>query len=279
MGRKKRSGLDYYPTDTNKFSDRKIRRLNNKYLGIGYLVYDFICCEVYRDEGYYLKFDRDYYFDVADVLKLEEEQVRAIIEYCVEVDLFDKTQFDKGIITSRGIQHRWIDASKSAKRSNIEINPKLLVPESSTNTSESSEDVSVNTEETPITSEEKPISSEESAQKEVKESKKKKGKNIDLTFIEDDNWRQLVETWLDYKKERSQSYKGLQSIKVFYAKLLELSNSNFQTATEIVKNSIASNWSGVFALKDNKKAGEQPGQTLHPKNGQERQKQLENAGF
>lgn len=278
MGRKKRSGLDYYPKDTDVFSDRKIRRLNNKYCGVGYMVYDFVCCETYRDDGYYLNFDQDYFFDVADVLKLEEDQVKAIIEYCVEIDLFDKGQFEKGILTSRGIQQRWVDVSRTAKRSNIEINPELLVSKNSIETPKVSEATPEDSEETPKTSEEKPISSEDSTQSKKKESKPKKV-DINLSFIEDDDFKTLVQQWLVYKKERNQSYKGLSSVKTFHKKLLEYSRGSYRTAKQIIENSIGNNYSGIFPPNNGPKKSGELGQILQAKDEKQKKKLIEDAGF
>ncbi len=58
-------------------------------------------------------------------------------------------------------------------------------------------------------------------------------------------------TWVEYKRQRKQSYKSEMSLKMCYNKLLKLSNGDPITAALIVEQSIANNWAGLFALKDN----------------------------
>ncbi|MCK9181098.1 MAG: hypothetical protein PHQ88_08915 [Bacteroides sp.] len=59
----------------------------------------------------------------------------------------------------------------------------------------------------------------------------------------------LVEVWLQYKKERRESYKKT-GFKAFCKKLLQYSDSNLETAKQIVEKSMASNWAGIFPLKN-----------------------------
>jgi len=57
--------------------------------------------------------------------------------------------------------------------------------------------------------------------------------------------------WMEYKKGRKESYKTLESEIAFYNKLIKLSNNNPTTAAEIIEESMANNWSGIFPLKNN----------------------------
>jgi hypothetical protein len=79
-------------------------------------------------------------------------------------------------------------------------------------------------------------------------------KNIVDTFLEsvDDNWKPIVKTWLDYKKEKGQKYRGSKSLNVMFKNLKEISNNSPATAEKIITKSIASNWSGLFPLKEEK---------------------------
>lgn len=54
--------------------------------------------------------------------------------------------------------------------------------------------------------------------------------------------------WLAYKSERGQTYRqrGFES---FYARLMELSGGNADTARGIIEQSKANNWAGIFPLK------------------------------
>lgn len=58
--------------------------------------------------------------------------------------------------------------------------------------------------------------------------------------------------WFKYKSDRKESYKSIDSEKSFYNKLLKLSNNHPQIANDIIEQSMANNWAGVFELKNNK---------------------------
>lgn len=60
----------------------------------------------------------------------------------------------------------------------------------------------------------------------------------------------VITKWLEYKKEKRQSYKprGLASFK---KKLMEMSGGDPLIADEIVEQSMASNYQGIFPLKNN----------------------------
>ena len=55
--------------------------------------------------------------------------------------------------------------------------------------------------------------------------------------------------WMEYKKKRRESYKTLESEEAFYKKLLKLSGENSEIASEIIEQSMAQNWAGIFELK------------------------------
>ena len=84
----------------------------------------------------------------------------------------------------------------------------------------------------------------------IKENIKEKT-NIDLSFIENKDFLDLVNKWLLYRKNIKKPYKSNESIKQFYYKLIKLSNNDIDIATEIINNSIANEYQGIFALKTN----------------------------
>ena len=87
--------------------------------------------------------------------------------------------------------------------------------------------------------------------KESKEIKKvKNNKTPIIPFEVSPEFQPAFSLWLEYKKERKQSYKGEVSLKGIYKRLLTLSGNNPDVAMAIVEQSIANNWAGLFALKD-----------------------------
>ena len=78
----------------------------------------------------------------------------------------------------------------------------------------------------------------------------KQNKNeLDLSIVAP-NMIEPVETWLAYKREKSQSYKPT-GFKTFYKKLCELSNNNPQVAMAIIEQSMQNNYAGIFPLRNN----------------------------
>jgi len=62
----------------------------------------------------------------------------------------------------------------------------------------------------------------------------------------------IFNRWLEYKKDKRQSYKNEDSIKTAYNKLYKFADGNPKIATEIVEQSLANNWDGMFKLKQDK---------------------------
>lgn len=71
----------------------------------------------------------------------------------------------------------------------------------------------------------------------------------DISFVSDD-FKEVFSSWLEYKRERKESYKSNKSLEACYKKILELSNNNPDAARLIVEQSMASNWSGIFELRN-----------------------------
>ncbi len=72
---------------------------------------------------------------------------------------------------------------------------------------------------------------------------------ISLEFLENFN------KWIKYKSDRKEKYKSIESEKSFYNKLIKLSNNDPLIAFEIIEQSMANNWAGIFELKNNNQNG------------------------
>lgn len=133
-------GLNYYSVDTDRYQDQKIKRLKRQYKAMGLGVYDYVLSEIYRTKGYYLAWDADAIFDVAEYFEMQEEEVNVIILFCISIGLFNRKVWEQEmVLTSATIQKRFIEASKKAKRIITEIPEKyLIVPEECDNVREES---------------------------------------------------------------------------------------------------------------------------------------------
>lgn len=142
-------GLSYFAVDTDIFQDRKIKQLKRNFGCPGIAILFYLLAEVYRDKGCGLEWDENTALDVADYLGVKETLVDEVVKYCGAVGLFDTTLLTSGIITSAAIQRRYVEMSKRAKRTTIEIPEKWrIITEDSTNIPETFPNTSRNIPET-----------------------------------------------------------------------------------------------------------------------------------
>lgn len=73
-------------------------------------------------------------------------------------------------------------------------------------------------------------------------------RNINRDYI-DKEFLEIFNKWMQYKSERKEKYKSELSEKSFYNSLIKLSNNNKLIAEQIIEQSIANNWAGIFELK------------------------------
>ena len=107
MARPIKVGLDYFPFDTDFFSDRKVKILRARYGADGITVYLYLLCTIYR-EGYYLKLDDDLRYIIADDLNMSGTKIGQIVHFLLERSLFSDTLFQSDkVLTSEGIQRRY----------------------------------------------------------------------------------------------------------------------------------------------------------------------------
>lgn len=60
---------------------------------------------------------------------------------------------------------------------------------------------------------------------------------------------QAFSVWMEYKRQRRESYKSDMSLKACYNKLVKLAGGDPDTAMQIIEQSMANNWAGLFELK------------------------------
>lgn len=128
MARPRRKGLGYFPLDTHFMSDRKIQRLAQRYGCNGICIYIAVLCEAYGENGYYACYDGDFCFDIGFTTGQDEKLVKEIIEFCVQIRLFDSELMEyRQILSSVGIQQRFEEISRrTAMQIDAELN--LLAP-------------------------------------------------------------------------------------------------------------------------------------------------------
>ena len=122
MARPTKKGLDYFPLDVDFLSDLKVRRIIKACGKEAVHILVALLANIYRDEGYYVLWDDDLAFFVADEVGTKEGTVEELVRKAVQVKFFDKDIFDKySVLTSKGIQNRYILATKERKKVELEF--------------------------------------------------------------------------------------------------------------------------------------------------------------
>lgn len=171
MARPLSRGIEYYPLDVDFLNDLKIKKIMKSCGPNSIAIIILLLGNIYGDEGYFMKWDEDVCFLVADAVGAKEVYVKEVLKKCLQVDLFSSELFEKyKIITSKGIQKRFFEITKRRKRENL-IDDYLLVNVTETG---------VNVTETPITVAETGVIVSKSTQSKVKESKVKKSIEGDI---------------------------------------------------------------------------------------------------
>ena len=104
-------------------------------------------------------------------------------------------------------------------------------------------------------------------------------------------WKELIEQWMEYKAARKESYKTEMGARKCLTMLRNLSANNPQVAQQIIDQSMAYNYAGLFPLKSSYSSqqcrteapqyGQRIGQIIQPEDEQKRRRLIErlsNAG-
>lgn len=169
MSRPNKTGLSYFPMDVDLFQDIRIRKLIKYQSGKAITVYALLLCHIYQ-RGYYMRWDEELPFIISEQTGFEEAYILEVIRSCMTLGLFSKKLYDdEQIITSKGIQERYLYICKLLKR-RVSITEYLLIDE---------EKELVTSQETGVISGKTPVISEETALNSVKmQQKKRKEKEI-----------------------------------------------------------------------------------------------------
>ena len=124
MSGKPKKGISFAGWDVDIFeNDTKIDELIDAQGWLGFSVYFYLCQKAYASDGYFYRWS---YANAATTARrmgggIGSETVRQVVSTCLRIGLFDKRLFDKeGVLTSRGIQRRYMEAIQ--KRSYKEVN-------------------------------------------------------------------------------------------------------------------------------------------------------------
>lgn len=111
MARPLKDGVDYFPFDTNFYADDKVRLLRAEFGAKGMYLLNYLLCEIYGKNGYFIKWDNSRCFLVSDGAGCgcSPEYIREFISGALRCSFFDERVFKLfGVLTSSGIQRRYL---------------------------------------------------------------------------------------------------------------------------------------------------------------------------
>ena len=124
------NALRYFTLDCHM--DDSIKLLESEFGLKGFAVIIKLYQKIYSDEGYYCKWNRDVELLFAASLSTDREPISGnfvseVIKGCLRREVFDKGMYERyGILTSRGIQNRYLEAARRRTSAKL-INEYLLV--------------------------------------------------------------------------------------------------------------------------------------------------------
>lgn len=129
MGRPLKSGLDYFPLDVEM--DDCVELIETEHGLAGFSIIIKLWQKIYKN-GYYIDWDKDVALLFARRINTEVTLINNVITSCLSRNLFNKPMYEKHkVLTSSGIQKRYVLACSSSKRKSISIRSELclLTPE------------------------------------------------------------------------------------------------------------------------------------------------------
>jgi len=111
------NGIPYFAHDSDMRQDKKMKLVLAKFGLTGYSTYNFLLEEIYRVKGYYVKCDEDFMLVLASDLRIEMEELKKIIKFCVDRKLFDRKKYEEHkILTSKRTLNNYIEVTKRRKK-------------------------------------------------------------------------------------------------------------------------------------------------------------------
>ncbi len=180
MARPLRIDLDFFPFDVGFFNDDKLDDVQNEYGPLGEVIYLRLLCLIYSDKGYYYRFESldklagKIIRSIGNRWVHNKDYVAKIISYLAECNLFSKELMRDNILTSVGIQRRYVYVMEKIHKRKVRITKYNLIEKADKDVGfEFVPENEVNSEETSVNLEETPSFFTENATKESKVNKKK----------------------------------------------------------------------------------------------------------
>ena len=274
MARPLKDGVDYFPKDTDFYADDKVRLLRAEFGSKGMYLLDYILCDLYGKNGYFIKWDKNKCYLVSDGAGCgcSPEFVVEFISGCIRCSFFDKRVFEMfGALTSVGIQRRFIRMLNSRENFTfieeyflLDTSDKKDVPQGILNKLAFKK---VFDKENEVKSKDNPNKNKDNSQSKIEENKVEESR-VEESIIDDSHrspapYEQIKDMYnnicTSYPKLRSMSDSRKKAIK---ARLRQYSIDDFKCLFEKAENSSFlkgannRNWSATFdwLIKDSNMA-------------------------
>jgi len=109
------TGIDYFPCNSNFYQDDKVQLVESRHGIAGSSFAHRLLCKVYNLDGYYCVWNDDicHLMERQVAKEVNAKEIDRIVHSLAEFDFFDADMLEKhGILTSRGIQRRYMEAKK-----------------------------------------------------------------------------------------------------------------------------------------------------------------------
>lgn len=180
MARPQKNGLDYFPLDVDIDQDDKVALIEAQHGLIGFAIVIKLLMKIYKNSYFYEWTEKEQLL-FSKRVNVDINSINVIINDCIRWGIFDNTMYETHrILTSKGIQKRYIEAV--GRRQKVSIESKYLVLDQITvnayknlvivNINDNSKEVNVNI---------NPQRKEKESK--VKESKEEKEENINVISL------------------------------------------------------------------------------------------------
>lgn len=133
MARPQKEGLDYFPLDVDIDQDDKIALIEAQHGIVGFGIVIKLFMKIYKNSYFYEWTEKEQLL-FSRAVNVDINSINVIINDCLKWGIFSKEIYDKHrILTSRGIQRRYLEATTRRKKVVLEGKYLLLDEETLTN--------------------------------------------------------------------------------------------------------------------------------------------------
>lgn len=222
----------YFAHDYEPTADPKLQALIGEYGATGYGIFWRIVEMLHADQSHSLPMKPFIFIAIARQMLTSVEQIESIVKYCITTcELFiEKDGFIYSERVNRNIEKRMEISNKRSIAGHIGAEMRK---------------------QTQAIAKQTQAKSSKGKERKVKE---KKENEISPPFIPSDEYKTTWEQWISYKSNQHKfSYEDSKYERIAFEELLKLSGNSPSVAEQIVNQSIAKGWKGLFALKDQPK--------------------------